>query len=365
MTIVRSLLTRIGFEVDRRGLDNVDRAVQGFKRRIVFTGRDLKDFAFEAAGFLGEISRANVDVAELARNTNTSVERFVALREAARQFRFDPGQFDHTFSRLSELLREAKTGYGEVYEIARKSYGQLNLVPFAQTGDVEGALNAVLRYVESIDKASDQVAILRDVIGGGAENSLIRVIEGGIDKFNEAADANRNFGKSFADSLPDQKKYLENLSKLEKQYEQLKQTAAAVLAPAATVGLNFVDTGLKGIQFLRDKSENEGKEEARSFVGQAIADSVYRLFGYEPLVDVQNKVYEDDIEFQRRLFQEYQRIQQQKTQPTTVNNTIDVNVAAGTPEEQRVQIAEAVRDEIEAFYDEKNREVISNNPQVE
>lgn len=364
MTVVRELVTRLGFQVDRSGLGVMERAISGFRNRVVFTAGSIKDFAFAAANYLGDVAKANIDVAELARNTGTSVERFAALREAAKQFRFEPQQFDHTFTRLSELLREAKSGYGEVYEIARKSRGELNLVPFAQTGDVEGALKAVLKYTESLKDSKDQVAALRDIIGGGAENSLLRVIDSGIDKFSAAADANRDFGKSFAEGLNDQKKYLENLQTLETKLDGVKQKAINLATPAVSKGLDFIDKGLQGIEIIQNVSATEGKEAGRNFLGQAIADSVYRLFGYEPLVDVQNRVYEDELDFQRRLFA-YQQQQREMQQQTTINNRVDINVAPGTPEEQRLQIAEAVRDEMEAFYDEKNREVISNNPQVE
>lgn len=362
--IVRELLTRLGFQFDRSGLGLMEKAITGFKNRVVFTSRDIKDFGLQAAGYLGQVSAANVDVAELARNTNTSVERFVALRKAAEGFRLSPDQFDSSFVRLSELLREARSGYGELFDIIRKSRGELNLTPFIQQHDVEGAMRSVLTYVNSLGDATDKVTALRDVMSPGSENGFLRILDAGIEKFNEATEANKEFGKSFAEGIPEQQAYLNKITELSNKLDTLKQKSVQALTPLALRTFDFVEKGVEGIGIVSDIAEREGDNAGWNFVGQAIADAVYRAFGYTPLVDVKNREAQEDLEFQRRLF-EYERQQRELSRPVTINNRVDVNVAPGTDNQQRVEIAEAVREEMQAFQEEQVREVISNYPQVE
>jgi hypothetical protein len=364
MTVVRELVTRLGFQVDRSGLNFAERAIQGFKNRVVFTASSIKDLILEAADYVGSVAKANIDIKDLARNTKLSVQEFVSLRRAAEDFRFDPNQFDESFQTLSKLLRDAKSGYGELFNIIRKSRSELDLTPFISQGDVKGAFVAILDYIKSLEDIGDKLAVIRDIFGPGNENGILRIVEAGSEAFLKAAESNKEYAKSFDEGLESQKEYLKNLNELLKIFEQVKQVAVNTITPIASFAVGGTTKGLKGGKLLKEKAETEGIGATLDFVGQAVADAVYRFLGQEPLIDVQNRLLEEDIEFQKRLG-EYIKNQKTNAGPVTINNKVEVNVDPATDIQQRQAIAEAVRIEMESFTNEKVREVISNNPQVE
>lgn len=364
MTVVRELVTRLGFQVDRSGLNIADRAIQAFKSRIVFTASSIKDFIFETASYLGEVAKANIEVKDLARNTKLSVEEFVELRKAAQEFRFEPAQFDIAFEKLAELLGEAKSGYGELFDIIRKSKGELDLTSFIEAGDVKGAFLEVIDYIRSLKDVREQLRVIRDIFGPGNENGILRIVEAGGEAFLKAAESNREFAKSFAEGIPEQEKYLQNINKITKEFEDLKQTAAQVLTGPASFGIQTATEGLKGFSVLSEQSEEGGFFSAIKFLGAAVSDAIQTALGGGLLKDLQNEmILEDDREFYRR-YAEHRR-QQQVNGPITINNTVEVNVDPATDLQQRQSISEVVASKLNEIMNEKVREVISNNPQVE
>lgn len=365
MTIVRELVTRLGFQVDKTGLDKFEKSIIGFKTKFALVSGAIAATVAKTLDYFKGISVAAQDTEFLAKQTGIATSRFVALRKAAEDVQLDPSKFDAYFGRLAKLLRDGKAGAGELFDILKASRGQLNLTPFIQTQDVEGAFKAIIQYVGGLKDAQDQAAALTHILGD-ADRGLFAVVESGVKRFEEATEANKAYGESYVANIPATKQYTSALNDFNKQLEKVQIAFVENILPAITKTLDYTTQGFKGVGVIKEKYDESGLKNTSDFVGQAIADSVYRLFGYEPLVDVQNRVYQEDAEFYRRLG-EYQREQQinKNIGGATINNRVDVNVAPGTTEQQAQMIGAGVREAMQEFWDEKTREIQNNNPQAE
>ena len=51
--------------------------------------------------------------------------------------------------------------------------------------------------------------------------------------------------------------------------------------------------------------------------------------------------------------------------PVSIETNIEVNVPPGTPNEMAIDVAAVLQQTIEKVLEEKTREIIGNNPQVE
>lgn len=364
MSIVRQLITVLGFKVDKHGLTEFEKSIVGFKRKFQGTASYIQSAVSQTLDYFKNIAVAAQDTQHLAKQTGIATERFVALRRAAEDFQLSPDQFDASFRGLSKLLREAQGGAGKLFDILRNSRGQLNLTPFINSHNVEGAFKAVIDYVGSLKSAEDQAAALKDVLGDDSRG-LYAIVNAGSKRFEEATEANKAYGESFVANIPKTEEYTKELNKFYKTLEKVQQSFVENILPSVSKTLDYVDQGFQGIGIIKQSYDENGLKKTADFVGQAIADSVYRLFGYEPLVDVQNRVYQEDAEFYRRLG-EYQREQQiNKNNATTINNRVDVNVAPGVSEGTGSLIGAEVVNAMQEFWDQKTREITNNNPQAE
>ena len=369
MTVVRELVTKLGFQVDRTGLDRFEKSIIGFKTKFALASAAVTAAVSKTLDYFRDISKAAIDTKGLAEQTGIATERFVALRKAAEGFQVDPHQFDAYFQRLSGLLREAESGYGELFEIIRKSRGKLNLTPFIRNHDVEGAFKAVVDYVQQLEKIPDKVAVVADVLGESNPTGLLRLVKAGSEAFTEATEKNKAFGEQFTANEPAIEDYTKKLNAFSNSLEKLQNAFVRNVLPVVTevVGLTtqvLNGDAFSGLGIIKDEVKDKGFLSGLNFVGEAIANYVYEKLGYETLQQAQMKAYEEDQYFYRKLA-EMQQQQRLNNTNTTVTNRIDINVAPGTSEEQAQIIGQEVRGAMEQFYQEKTREVLNNYPQAE
>lgn len=370
MTIARELITRLGFKVDKTGLESFEKSILGFKTKFLLVSGAIAATVNKTLDYFKGITVAARDTEYLAEQTGIATARFVALRRTAEDFQLSPDKFNAYFLRLSELLRGGKAGVGELFDILKASRGELNLTPFINTGDVEGAFKAVLKYVGSLKNATDQAAALKGVLGE-SNTGLLAIVKAGVGVFEEGTQANMAYGESYVANIPKTKEFTEALNKFDKQVEKVTLSFVENVLPAITKTLDYVDQAFKGFgaigeQYANPEAGKSGMQSSIDFLGQAIADSVFQLLGHETETQARNRVLQENTEFQRMLG-DYHRQQGniQTRGPTTINSKVEVNVAPGTPQEQAQLIGAGVRSAMEQFWDEKTREVINNNPQAE
>lgn len=369
MTIARELITKLGFKVDKTGLESFEKSILGFKTKFLLVSGAIAATVNKTLDYFKGISTAARDTEYLAEQTGIATARFVALRRTAEDFQLSPDKFNAYFLRLSELLRGGKAGVGELFDLLHASRGQLNLTPFIQSGDVEGAFKAVLRYVGSLKDAKDQAAALKATLGE-SNTGLLAIVKAGVGVFEEGTKANMAYGESYVRNIPATKEFTEQLNKFDKQLEKVTLSFVENLLPAITKTLDYVDKAFKGLGIISEESKqtenSSGTQNGINYFVSALSDAILPLLGLETETGFKNRVLQENTEFYRRLgeYQKEQRIGMNQGS-TTINSKIEVNVAPGTPQEQAQLIGAGVRSAMEQFWDEKTREVLNNNPQAE
>ena len=363
MTIVRELVTKLGFQVDKTGLDKFEKSIIGFKTKFALTSAAITAVVSKTLNYFSDIGRAAVSTQQLAEQTKIATEQLIAMREAAKDFYLDPEQFDSYFKRLSEGLREGKAGFGTLIEAIQRSRGKLNLTPFFQTGDVKAAFDAILDYVGSLKDVQDQVAALKHIFGEDNPQGLLAIVKAGKTVFDEASKANLEYAKTQAQTTANLGDYNKNLQVFYREIKNIEILFVQNILPAVTEALRLIGDAFKGFGVIKEQFNEGGFLGGAKFLGNAFADPVLGLFGYDSLSRLKREQEEEQADFQRRV-EEY-KTQNNIRSPTTINNRVDINVAPGTSQEQAQMIGAGVREAMQEFWDEKTREIQNNNPQAE
>lgn len=369
MTVVRELVTKLGFQVDRTGLDKFEKSIVGFKTKFAIASAAATAFVKKTLDYFSDISKAAQDTEFLAKQTGIATEKFVALRKAAQEFQLEPNKFDQYFSTLNTALRDAQVGSGKLYEILQKSrdrlsgVAKLNLFPFAEKNDVEGAFKAIIDYVGSLDDIAEKARVLEHIFGD-VDRGLFSIIEQGSKAFEVATARNKEFGESFVANIPKTKEYEKTLNGFYTELEKLQTAFVEEVLPGINKAVEFTTEGIRGIGVIKNEFKEGGASGGFGFLADAFKYAFKTLIGQDPLAELKAELEADQADFQRRLG-EYQRQQQINKGPTTITNRIDISVGPGTTEEQAKIMAGEVRAQMENFWDQKTREVINDNPQVE
>jgi hypothetical protein len=364
MTIVRSLLTKIGFQVDKSGLERFEKSILGFKAKFAIAAGSVAYFTTKTLDYFSSIATASRDVGDLARNTKVATEEFIALRKSAEDLQLDPKGFDSAFLTLSKDLREAQSGFGRLFEIIRNSRYEVDLQRFVKSGDVKGAFVAIIDYIATLEDAANRFAASSDIFGEANANGILRIVEAGSDAFLKGADANREYAKSFAETIPKSKEYLGSLTKFYTEFEKLQVSFVENVLPLVTKGVEILTQTIKGAAAAVKDFMAEGISGNIKKSSIAAGEGIFRLLGNETASDKIKRVNADNEDFARRLT-EFNQNGQVSNGPVTITNSIEVNVPPGTPEEQGIIIGTEIQRVMQNFFDEKTREVIANNPQVE
>lgn len=362
MATVRELVTRLAFQVDRRGIDQFNQTIKNFKHNIVATTGDITSAFQSVVAFFNQGIDRVFNTKNLAERSKVAVEEFAALRRAAESLFVDPKNFDNAFQKLSTDLANFSRGFGDAFEIIRKSEGEI------QFNNINGQLKNtkelffdILNYLRSFDDLSHAINVAESM---GLSEDIARLAYQSRDAFLAAAEANKAYGQSFKDGIPEVLEYKKNLVGFNQTLDEFYTAFVINILPAVTEGINQLTNSFKGLGLIYKEFKEGGIGKALNFVGEAIAESVFDLFGFETVNNLQKKIAEEDIEFEQRK-RAYLLANPQVAKNLNISNRVQINVPPGTNEQQATNMSEQLELMQQAFWDEKLRELISNNPQVE
>lgn len=361
--IVRELVTRLSFSFNRSNLDRFEKSIIGFKFRFAAITAAAGIFAKRVVGFFSDIADASRSTRELAEQTGIAFKDLATLSKTAEDFDFDPKLFERGLIRISELLREAQSGYGKLFEIQQDARGQLNLEQFVNTQDVQGAFIAILRYVETLERIPDRIAAIRDILGGDSEKGVLRIVKQGTDTFLQAAEANREYGESFQEMEPGLDNFRENIKSFDNALNKLTRNLAQIFLPLLTEFFTIANNDIESFRELAKedwvKRFTQPFEILANFLSNAgtMALDVVTLRNFIGNPNGQNS------EMLTR-FQDLQ-INNEMRLPSNITTNIEITVPPTTDAELPTEIATAIRNEIDNVLDIRTREIISNNPQSE
>lgn len=239
MSIVRSLLVRVGFLQDKPSQQGILRSIS--RVRLAFVG--LQSIALFAAAKVGsyfnQISQSLIKNDELARTLGTTLSRVTALQNALADFRIDDSEFRRIFLRLNQLIRDYRTGASEELALIARSLG-INLEEVGD--DSEELFKLILKGLGSITNETDRIAIA-DKIFQGNVGARISIVSQNIDKLSESTENYLEIGKQAEKILPSVDEYTKSVNALSRAWESFAQATAINILPL----LSDVLTALKFI----------------------------------------------------------------------------------------------------------------------
>lgn len=362
MEVIRELVTKLAFQVDSKGLDAAERKLVGFKTKFAITSAAASAFVQKTVSWFGDVSRVSIETQDLANRAGLALDQFIAIQKALENFNIRPDQFNELFDKLAIDLREARHGFGSLFDLIRRR-GDITLKNLDGTlKTTEQLFFDIIDSFGKIENSMERAVYISDYFGKSLGPRLAEAASIGSDGIKSLAQENSALSQELAKNYEDLKSCDRAIIQLNSSWDKFSQTLTRTAAPALTGVLDVLTGVLNGMV-------NVFSAENMSNVG--------RVVNSDP-----NLLDDDDFNYLKSL----ERVAQEETKPLPIiqqlsnagapaqnisypridiTNNFDFVVPAGTEENQVRFIESRVRDEISFFFEERIREVINNNPQVE
>ncbi len=357
MTVVRELTTVLGFVVDKKGVEEFNRTIIGFKTKFAIAATAAAAFVAKTLEFFNDISHATLDANDLAKSIGISFQEFIKLRRAAEDFRIDPKNFESALRTLSKMLREAKYGMGDLANIAYYTG-----IEFRDkfTGEVKNARDLFVDILKRINEArteTEKFSIAKFFFGEEDAQKFIKFAQEAGDNLDVLTGKYTQYAQSLEDSLPAFEEVNKSIRSFWNTFESFKMAFVEDILPAITAGVKVLEVVMKGIGYVA-----RGIKGAFRMIGEGLNRELMADFAEIPDFEVQatqkiNRIMEN---------------QAAKSAPAAIteqnfniDTKIEMQVPPGTTEEQQVILRETVDEAIKTALIDQIREIYNNNPQVE
>ena len=357
MTIARELVTRLSFAFDRTNLDKFEKAISNFKTKFDIASLTIRTAFNRIVDYAKEFSNKILKTDAIARFTKTSVSDLTALQNAFQKFDVNPEVFSSFFENLSLQIKEASRGVNNDFRtLVTQSNGAVRLMIDGQVATAKQGLDDIRHYVQQFADESEQLRVIQNIFRvdlqtTSAIQALFKLTDNEFDKLIEKE---RISAQVLSDNKRIASEFKSQINQLETEWTKFSDKVAAFVVPSANKALG-------GINILTDIAQEKGVLSSLGFIHSAIEDWFASFRGESHIDKVKRDIAADEEDFQRRL-SEYN---QSNSSSNVINNRIEFNVAPGTTEEQANNMAEMFQASMDAYWGEKTREVINNNPQVE
>ena len=357
MTVVRELTTVLGFTVDKRGVEDFNRTIIGFKTKFAIAATAAAAFVSKTLDFFKDISDATLDAHDLAKSIGISFQEFLKLRRTAEDFRIDPKNFESTLKNLSKMLRDAKYGMGDLANVAYYTG-----IEFRDkfTGEVKNARDLFVDILKRINEArteTEKFTIAKFFFGEEDAQKFIKFAKEAGDNLDVLTSKYGDYAKSLEDSLPAFEDVNKSIRSFWNTFESFKIAFVEDILPAITAGVKVLEVVMKGIGYVA-----RGIKGAFNLIGEGIHREIMSDLAEIP-------------DFEVETTQKINRImenQAAKNAPAVVteqnfniDTKIEMQVPPGTTEQQQTVLRETVDEAIKSALIDQVREIYNNNPQVE
>lgn len=261
--LIRELITKLGFNVDDKGLKQYDSKIDKVKSSILSINTLLASAAVVGFGALVKSSVAyGSELLKSSQITGIAVDALEDLRFAAAMADVSQGTLGSALNIFSSKLEEAKTGSEEAIE----SFKKIGIDP-KQIHSAEQGLDLIGKRLAKLPDGYKKIALAREVFGrSGAE--LIPI-------FNDENKEIEKFGKYLRTYGPkDLKKFTQDVDDLGDTFDtllivstriknqfvggltpSLTRLAESFLKLTASLGLagnSFVDLAAKALSYVFD-----------------------------------------------------------------------------------------------------------------
>lgn len=360
MTIVRELVTKLSFQVDKRGIENFNRSIIGFKTKFALATTAVAGFITGVVKAVSSVSDAVLDTTELARATGIATKEFVGLQRAAGQFRISPQQFSNAFLRLNDLIRDAEFGFGQLFDIAN----QLGIEIRDDNNALLGTRDIFEKIIDSLSRIQDEslrIDIAKRIFGEGRFSDVAKE---GINNLNELANSLTPLGEQIANAEQKALNFDRSFTRLG---DRVKELAFEVFPPAFDALSNIFES----VSFAIDKTRSEGFLSYFQLVGAALSDKTKELLGFETHLErIKRETEVENAEFERNLQQAIQNLSPEARERfvnrrVDINTKIEVQPPVGTEEAQREFFQSAAKEAFTESFNDRFEEILDNFPEVE
>lgn len=356
MTVVRELTTVLGFVVDKKGVEDFNRTIIGFKTKFAIAATAAATFVSKTLDFFKDISDATLDANDLARSLGISFQEFLKLRRTAEDFRIDPNNFESALKNLNKMLRDAKYGMGDLANIA-----YFTGIEFRDkfTGEVKNARDLFIDILKRINEArteTEKISIAKFFFGEDDAQKFIKFAADAGENLDVLSSKYTDYAHSLENSLPAFEDVNKSIRTFWNTFESFKIAFVEDILPTITAGVKVLEVTLKGIGYVA-----RGVKGAFNLIGQGINREILSDLSEIP-------------DFEIKATQKINRIMENQAaknapavteQNFNIDTKIEMQVPPGTTEQQQVVLRETVDEAIKSALIDQVRQIYNNNPQVE
>lgn len=364
MSIVRSLLIKIGFQTDKKALTNVNRSIEGFKTRFAIAAASVGFALKKAFDLFDNLAASTIQAQNFAKYLGVSLKEMIQLQKAFKGFGIDENQFDQIFSRLNKLLVDFRTGANNEL---RKLAQDLNFEIQADAGPIQ-LLFDVLTAISKLNE-SDRARVSGNIFSPEVATQIAEVSTN-LDKIVSSARSYEDAAKNIEDSTKVLREYKRAMDDIQNSIYDLSITLSSIALPYITPLLNI----FKGLIDMYDGLFNLNFNKVVSSV-KSISKSLDDVFDLTGMGLIKKIAQNSDVRGMKDRFVEYaeNRVVDPKRFVTPngavfspiVNNSIEINVSGEATTEQGLsiqqQVAEGVRQGVESTFSG----IQNNFPKVE
>lgn len=347
--VARELVTKLSFTFNRANLDRFEKSITSFKKSIVTTTGDITSAISKTIDFFSTLTNASIKTRDIAEFAGIATSEFVAMREAAGELGVNTQTFDKFILKLSTDISNAKAGFGDFIDLVRKNSGKISAPN--QLNDIDNlrkALSEIFDLVQSIDEKQAKVRFLGNFgLDFDEANDFLRLMDQGKSKFIELTQARKKYGEEVEANAAADREYKKQVDGLSRTFSRYVDNILRSVVPALN---QLLEHSRQTVELIENTAEQGGGGVSGFF--KNLISAPFELAA----------LYAKDSTKQSATISA-----QALATPTnqTNNLNVEINVPAGTTQEQALFLADAMRKAVDDVLQQQTREIINNNPQVE
>lgn len=378
MSIVRSLLIKVGFANDRQSESNANRSINRFKSRALLAASAI-GYAFgRVASYFNDFANNILDTDLFAKHIGIAIEDLYALQKAAQKVaRIEEKDFQTAIGNIHRMFHDLKVGAsGELQAISDSLGIQLDRV------NDNGAtiFNKILTALSQVEDASQRSRIAENIFKG-VDYKKFASLAGNMTEFASATKEFASQGKEVGESLGTLNDYVQAVNSLNQAWQSFVVTIAKDVIPVLTqllgpleqvfelakVSGNFYKTIFQGnLQGFKDNLKEGSRLLDPVFESIANAAKGTGRFLSSALEDYGKPAFQSVVDYveNKEGYSYSNGISNPMGSPNvTINN--EITVPNGTTEDQAKFIADSIQRTIEDSIQSTFMQIQYNNPVVE
>lgn len=346
MTIVRELLIKLGFQTDKKAINETNRAIIGFKTRFAIVATSAA-YAFKVIkNYFSDIAAATLDSNELARSLGLSLNELTALQQAALNFRISPEQFSGILTTLQKDLQDLQQGFGRLPMLLRNIGKSL---PKNAT-EIE-LFETLIGYLREIDDEQSRIKIANEFFPGLGVK--IADLAKNFDTFRDSTRQAFEALKDTPDITDDLREYEKSINNISVSWENFTRTISATVFPVLISLMKILGTVSEFYRNLFNQDAT-GIRSALQSASNAL-DPLFKITGLDTVSNFAKSFNGGKSLLESRI---------ERDNPNITNN-IQVNVPAGSTVEQANYMSSQIKQAVDESIQESFRQIQYNNPMVE